>query len=139
LAVLWPLTTLATHAVNPTLLPSLPGRPLAWLSLALAAAGLAWALRSQLRGRALAGFLGSGAFLVGMLFATAACLFPVMLRAMPDASRSITAYGGGATAHGLRIALGWWVIGFPIAIAYFGLLFRIHRGRANATPEHPGY
>ena len=33
-------------------------------------------------------FLGSSAFLVGMLAATAACLFPVMLRSIDDAARS---------------------------------------------------
>ena len=133
LAALWPLTTLATHVVNPALLPALPGRPIAWASLALAAGGLAWAVRSGKSGRALAAFLGSGAFLVGLLCATAACLFPVMLRGLPDGSRSITAYGGGATPAGLRIALGWWAIGFPIAVLYFVILFRLHRG-AGTSP-----
>ncbi len=139
LAALWPVTTLATHTVNPTLLPALPGRPLAWLSLGLAVWGLAWAIRSGVRGRALAAFLGSSAFLTGMLGATAACLFPVMLRALPDPSRSITAYAGGATPDGLRTALGWWVIGFPIALIYFVTLFRIHRSRASATHDGAPY
>jgi cytochrome d ubiquinol oxidase subunit II len=91
------------------------------------------------RRRALPAFLGSCAFLAGMLSATAACLFPVMLRALPDAARSITVYGGGATPHGLRVALGWWAIGFPIAAIYFVILFRLHRGRAPTPPEADGY
>jgi cytochrome d ubiquinol oxidase subunit II len=139
LALLWPLATLATHAVNPTLLPALPGRPLAWASIALAAGGLAWALRAGVRGRGLASFLGSCAFLTGMLGATAACMFPVLLRALPDASRSITVFDGGATAHGLRVALGWWSIGFPIAAIYFTTLFHLHRARAAPPPEGAGY
>jgi cytochrome bd ubiquinol oxidase subunit II len=139
LVLLWPLTTLATHAVNPTLLPALPGRPLAWGSIVLAAGGIAWALRSGARGRSLAAFLGSCAFLAGMLGATAACLFPVMLRALPDASRSITVYGGGATLHGLRTALVWWSIGFPIAGIYFATLFHLHRARAAPPPEGGEY
>ena len=40
LAVLWPLVTLATHAVNPSLLAALPGRPLGWLGLALPPGGM---------------------------------------------------------------------------------------------------
>ena len=30
-------------------------------------------------------------------------------------------------------------IGFPIAILYFALLFRIHRGKSAASPEGEGY
>lgn len=139
LAVLWPLTTLATHAVNAALLPALPGRPLALLGLAVAVSGLATALGAGARRRSLAAFLGSCAFLAGMLSATAACLFPVMLRALPDASLSITAYNGGASMQSLRTSLGWWAIGFPIAVVYFVVLFRIHRGRAVAARDGEGY
>jgi cytochrome bd ubiquinol oxidase subunit II len=139
LAALWPLTTVATHAVNPALLAAVPGRPLAWLGLALAAGGIGAALAAGARGRPLAAFLGSCAFLTGMLVATAACMFPVMLRSWPEPARSITAYTGGATAHGLRISLGWWAIGFPIAALYFVTLFRIHRGRAVAARDGEGY
>lgn len=139
LAVLWPATTLATHAVNPALLPALPGRPLAILGLALAVVGLALALLRHRAGRDLAAFLGSCAFLTGMLVATAACLYPVMLPSSGDPSRSITAFTGGGSVAGLRTALGWWSIGFPVAIAYFVILFRIHRGKAVAAREGEGY
>jgi hypothetical protein len=30
-------------------------------------------------------------------------------------------------------------VGFPIAVAYFVVLFRIHRGKATAAPEGEGY
>ena len=139
IAVLWPVTTLATHVVNPTLLAALPGRPLAWLGLLLALAGMAGVFVAGARQRALAAFLGSCAFLAGMLVATAACLFPVMLRSTGDPALSLTAYGGGATAEGLRTALGWWSLGFPLVVVYFALLFRIHRGKAVAAEDREGY
>jgi len=139
MAVLWPLATVATYAVNPALLEALPGRPLAWLGLALAVGGLATVLALATRERPLAVFLGSCAFLAGMLAATAACLYPVILRSIGDPALSITAHNAGSTSAGLRVALGWWVIGFPIAIGYFVLLFRIHRGRAQAAAEGEGY
>jgi cytochrome d ubiquinol oxidase subunit II len=139
LAVLWPLVTLATHAVNPDLLSALPGRPLAWLGLLLAVGGLVQVFVQARRGRDLALFLGSCAFLGGMLVATAACLYPALLRAIPDPALSITAPAAGQTPAGLRIALGWWIVGFPLALAYFWTLFRIHRGKAVAAREGEGY
>lgn len=139
LALLWPATTLATQAVNPGLLSALPGRPLAWLGLLMAIGGMVAVFVAGARQWWLAAFLGSCAFLTGMLFATAACLFPVMLRATGDPALSLTAHGGGATVSGLHTALGWWSLGLPLVIVYFALLFRIHRGKVVAAGDHEGY
>jgi cytochrome d ubiquinol oxidase subunit II len=91
------------------------------------------------RARPLMAFLGSSAWITGMLVATAACLFPVMLRATSDPALSITAYNAGGSAQSLRVATGWWVIGFPIAIAYFVTLFRLHRRKVTPAQEGEGY
>jgi cytochrome d ubiquinol oxidase subunit II len=139
LAVLWPIVTVATSVVNPALLPALPGRPFAWLGLLGAVGGLVTVFVGLRRERPLTAFLGSSAWIAGMLVATAACLYPVLLRAVPDATLSITAHDAGNTVHGLRTALGWWAVGFPIAVAYFVILFRIHRGKAVAAGEGQGY
>ncbi len=138
-AVLWPLATLATYFVNPNLLLALPGRPLAWLGLALAGGGLVGVFAFARGNRPGFAFLGSCAYLAGMLVATAACLYPVILKSITNPALSITAQNSGSTEAGLRTALGWWLIGFPIAIAYFVVLFRIHRGRAEAAREGEGY
>jgi hypothetical protein len=90
-------------------------------------------------GRPLRAFLGSGTFLVGILAATAACVFPVMLRSVTDPAWSLTAYNSSVPADSLRIALGWWVIGFPLALLYFYTLFRLHRGKAVAAQGSEGY
>jgi len=139
LAAVWPLATWATHAVNPEILRALPGRPLAWLGLTAAAGGLITVFVGLSRGRPLVAFLGSCAWIAGMLGATAACLYPVMLRAVPDAALSITALNAGTAPQGLRIATGWWSVGFPIVILYFYILFRIHRGKVVAAREGEGY
>ena len=139
LAVLWPLVTLATVRVNPTLLAALPGRPFGWLGLALAIGGLVTVFSATARGRALAAFIGSSAFLTGMLVATAACLYPVLLRSTADRKLDLTAFNAGSTAGGLRVALGWWMIGFPLAVFYFVVLFRMHRGKAVAARDGHGY
>ena len=139
LAVLWPLTTLATVAVNRDLLAVLPHRPLALLGLALAVGGVVGVFVLGARRRAGAAFVASCAFITGMLVATAGCLYPVMLRSTAGPALSITAQNAGASAAGLRTALGWWAIGFPIVIAYFVLLFRIHRGKSAPAADGEGY
>ena len=137
--IAWPLVTWATVAVHPAMFAAFARRPLAWMGLALALAGAIAIAAGLRRGRDLAAFLGSSGFIAGLLIATAASLFPVMLRAVPDASLSITAYAASNDLHGLRVALGWWSLGFPLAIIYLVVLFRLHRGRAAAAREGEGY
>ncbi len=139
LTILLPLVTAATAAVNRPMLAALPGRPLAWLSLLVALGGLGtvwWSIRGR---RELTAFLGSCAFLAGMLAATAACVFPVMLRAIDDEARSLTAYNSSVSNGALQIALGWWSLGFPLAVLYFVVIFRIHRGKVLGATGRDGY
>jgi cytochrome d ubiquinol oxidase subunit II len=138
-AVLWGAVTLATALVNPDLLAALPRRPLALLLAALALAGLAGLVIALARGRDFAAFLSSCAFLTGLSTATAACVWPVMLRATPDASLSLTAAIAGGDPEGLRIGLGWFALGLPLVAAYYVFLFRHYRGKAVAAAEGEGY
>ena len=78
-------------------------------------------------------------FLIGLMAATAASIFPVMLRAVGDGSLSITALNASNDAQGLRTALGWWVIGIPLVITYFVIQFKVHAGKAVAPGEGEGY
>ena len=138
-AVLWPLLTVATWLVNAPMLAALPGRPLAWLAVLLAVGGLLGVHRGLRADRPLAAFLGSCAFLAGMLTATAACVFPVMLRSIGADGGSLTAYNASVPRTSLVIALRWWVVGAPLAVAYFVLLFRLHRGKVTAPHGRDGY
>jgi cytochrome d ubiquinol oxidase subunit II len=92
-----------------------------------------------MRGRDLRAFLGSCAFLAGLSTATAACVFPTMLRATGGEALSLTAYSAGGDPEGLRTALGWFAVGFPLAILYFVIVFRLHRGKAAAAEDAEGY
>jgi cytochrome d ubiquinol oxidase subunit II len=124
--------TIATSMVNVRMLQALPNRPVAWLGIAIAFGGLASVWIFVRQDRLLAAFMGSCAFLVGMLVATAACVFPVMLRAIDDDSLSLTAYNSSAAEPALRLGIAWWGVGFAIAIVYFAFLFTIHRGKIVA-------
>jgi cytochrome d ubiquinol oxidase subunit II len=138
-AVLWPLVTVATLRVNPRFFDALTSRPLAWILGLLALAGLVAALASLSRRQDLAAFLGSCAFAAGLSGATAACAFPVLLRATGSDALSLTALNAGGDPAGLRTALVWFSVGLPLAIAYFVAILRLHRGKAIPAREGEGY
>jgi cytochrome d ubiquinol oxidase subunit II len=137
--VLWAVATLATARVNPDLLAALPQRPIALALAAAALAGVAGVFLALARGRDLAAFLASGAFIAGLSMATAACVWPVMLRSESDPARSLTATNAGGDPVGLRAALVWLAVGLPLVAAYYVFLFRFHRGKAAAAAGGEGY
>jgi len=139
LAALWPVVTWGTVRANPAFFSSFTTRPLAWLCSTVALGGVVTILLGLRRRRFLTAFLGSCAFLAGLLGATATCLFPALLPSTRDAAFSITAHAASTDPTGLRVALGWAVVGFPLAITYFAVLFRLHRGPAVAAPDGEGY
>jgi cytochrome d ubiquinol oxidase subunit II len=136
--VLAGVATLATAQVNSAIYARLPQAPLAWIALLIVAFGLIAIFAGQLRGKPLLAFIGSGAFILGLLAATAACVFPVMLRSTLNPDWSLTAHNAATSHYGLMAGLGWWCVGFPLAIAYFVLVFRLHRGKVKAS-EGEGY
>jgi cytochrome d ubiquinol oxidase subunit II len=138
-AALLPLLTAATSLVNPAMLAAVPHRPIALLALLLAIGGLSMVAAGLRRRRDLQTFLGSCAFLTGMLAATAACVFPVLLRSITDEARSLTAWNSSVPVESLHIAIRWWAIGFPLVLVYLYTVFRLHRGKAVAARGHEGY
>jgi cytochrome d ubiquinol oxidase subunit II len=138
-AILWPVMTVLTVRMNPVMFEQFAARPLAWVCAALALGGLVVAIVGLWRGAHRGAFLGSSAFLTGLMAATAASIFPVMLRAAGDESLSITAFNASNDARGLRTALGWWLAGIPLVIVYFAIQFRVHAGKAVAPREGEGY
>jgi cytochrome d ubiquinol oxidase subunit II len=138
-AVTGGIATLATAQVNPDIYANLPGAPLAWAAMVVFLAGLALVFLGQARRRDGLAFLGSGAFILGLLATTAACVAPVMLRSTLDPAYSLTAENAAVSAHGLRTGLKWWLVGFPIAILYFVMLFRLHRGKVKVATDGDGY
>ncbi len=135
----WVLASFATARVAPEVFAAIPSRPLAWLATAIAIAGIVVSALARRRGRDLVAFLGSGAFLLGLLAATAAAIFPTMLKSAGDPALSLTARNAAAAAGALRAGLLWWPAGFVVALGYFTILFRLHRGKAQSAAEGEGY
>jgi cytochrome d ubiquinol oxidase subunit II len=136
---LWPLVTAASRVVNPSLFPGMGRRGLAVFAVVLAIGGIVTVFVRLPRGGFLAAFLGSCAFLLGIIGASAASYFPVMLRATGGDALSLTAYTGGGDEAGLRIALRWFLVGSPLALLYLAVVFRLHRGTAVAAADGEGY
>ena len=126
-AIAWVLVTAATRIVSPDFFAPLGARPIVWLGAAAAAAGLATAAVASRRGRDTRAFLGSCAFLTGLMVATAGLYYPDILRSSLDRSQSLTVSLAANDHKGLEVALTWWCIGAPLAVAYFVLVFRLHR------------
>ncbi|HTF89882.1 MAG TPA: cytochrome d ubiquinol oxidase subunit II [Planctomycetota bacterium] len=135
----WIGATELTFVVNSTISEHLAERGLPKLLLGVAAA--AWLLIgfAILRRKELLAFVGSSLWILAMLATTASCVFPVLLRTSGSQHESLSILNAASSEDGLRTALRWWSIGIPIALAYFALLFRLHRGKASAAAEGEGY
>jgi cytochrome bd ubiquinol oxidase subunit II len=139
LLLLWAAATLTTFQLAPHVPRGLAARPLAWGAAALTLLGLVTSARARRRGRDLLAFLGSAAFLLGVLGATAACVYPVWLPSTLDPAFSLTAEAHAAAPESLRAGLLWWPAGLVLALGYLALLFRLHRGKARAPADGQGY
>jgi cytochrome d ubiquinol oxidase subunit II len=147
---LWGVATAATAWVRPDLFSGLAARPWTLAFVALALAGAWGAVRPTRRGRDLVAFLGSSAFLFGLVATALAGNYPFWLRSTLDLSESLTATNSASTRYGLGVALIWWVVGIALVAGYFTHLFRSVRGEirpddgpgpaappALSTPEEP--
>jgi cytochrome d ubiquinol oxidase subunit II len=137
--ILFPLISLATAAVRPDLFGAMASRPLAWVAIAVLAAG-AWALWSGVRtAQEMRAFAGSCAIVVGLLAGAAVALFPVFLHSTLNPEYSLTAYNGAAAPRGFVIALFWWPVAVALAFIYSVVVIRNYRGKVRpaAMPNEP--
>ena len=138
-ASLWIAATFATAQVTPSVFQGWSRSPLAWLGTVIYGGGLLAVFLGLRTRRHLLAFLGSSAFILGILAASAASVWPVMLRSTLDPRWSLTAHNASVAASGLRKGFVWWILGFPLVLGYFFMLFRLFRGKVQASPEGEGY
>lgn len=132
---LWLAVTLATSRVRPEIFTTLPEHPWFLGFVVLMVAGVAAVLYYLSHARELAAFLSSSAFLLGLLGATMAGIYPVWLRSTLDPAYSLTAENAAAQGYSLGVALVWCLFGIALAIAYFVNLFRFARGKVDVRAE----
>jgi cytochrome bd ubiquinol oxidase subunit II len=139
LVVLGLVTTVATAQVRPQIYASLMSRPWTWLLLIVILGSLATVFVSLRQRRELPAFLASAGFLMGMLAATAAGLFPNLLVSTLDAAHTLTVTNAAAGELSLRVGLIWWVLAILLAVGYFVYLFRSFRGKVQLESDGHGY
>jgi cytochrome d ubiquinol oxidase subunit II len=137
--VIGALTTAATAHVQPRLYANLIARPWTWVLVALILASLITLFRSLKRGLELPAFLGSALFIVSLLAATAAGLFPTILLSTLDERFSLTVDNAQAGELSLRVGLIWWLLAILLAIGYFTYLFRSFRGKVTLEEDGHSY
>ncbi len=101
----------------------------------LALAGLMTMRLARGRSAGLRGFLGSCAYLGGMLASAAFGLYPFVLPANTDPAFSLTVQNTAAAGPGLRIGLAWWLPGMALAAAYFIYAHRTFAGKVSLEGE----
>jgi len=139
LAILIVPVTAATASVQPHLYASLISRPWTWLLAVGIVASLVGVFVSLRRGAELPAFLASAGFLVTMLGATAAGVFPTFLTSTLDPKFTLTADNAAAGSYSLTVGLYWWPLALLIAIGYFIYLFRSFRGKVTLSSDGHGY
>jgi cytochrome d ubiquinol oxidase subunit II len=136
--VLWLAATAATAWVQPGVFASLASRPwnLAFFALSLAGAWGVFAFPR--RGRELAAFLSSSAFLFGGVATVLAGNYPFWLRSTIDPGRGLTALNSISGPGGMTVALAWWAVGIVLVTGYYTYLFRSMMGKV-ATDANEVY
>ncbi len=124
-----------TALVQPHAVHRFRAAPLGLLLPLLAAAALAGVARFLRRDRDRAAFLCSCAFLAAMLATAAFSLWPYVLPSTLAPSRGLSAGQAAAGAHGLKVALAWWIPGILLATAYFVFLYRKFAGKTSLEDE----
>jgi cytochrome d ubiquinol oxidase subunit II len=130
--------SVASFQVQPHLYESFAERSWIWIFPVVAVAGLL-ALRLCLTaGIEFWAFIGSAAFIVGLLCSAAFGLYPNVLPAVPDAGRSLTIHNVAAPAYGLAIGFAWWIPAFLLAVGYTVFVYRHFRGKVQVVSHaHP--
>ena len=105
----------------------------------LAVVGLASARLFLARQDDLKAFLGSCAYLVGILPSLVFGLSPLVLPASTDPAFSLTVQNAKAADYGLRIGLVWWIIGIVLATGYFVFSYRNFAGKVRTDSAEEGY
>lgn len=127
--------TVATALTQPAFFSTFPRRPWIW-PLPVVAAAAAWFARAWVRrGRELEAFIASSAFIALLLVATAATLFPVILRSTVSEAFTLDV-DRAATNSGLGAGFAICAPAIAIAVGYVAFVYRTVRGKVDGAESY---
>ncbi|HWP31909.1 MAG TPA: cytochrome d ubiquinol oxidase subunit II [Fimbriimonadales bacterium] len=129
------LTTIATAQVRPDLYRNLLGRPWTWVLAFGVIVSTVLIPLFVVRKRDLLAFLSSAGFIVCMLAATAAGLYPTMLTSTINREFDLTIHNAAAGPLSLKVGIIWWGIAIVLAVFYFVHLFRAFKGKVSPETD----
>jgi cytochrome d ubiquinol oxidase subunit II len=135
LVLLTIVSLIATLSVRPQMLDNYKSHVWGAIFPVIVAGALAAMLYFRAKGRDLAAFLSSTAYITGMLAGAAFAFYPNLLVASTDPNYSMTIHNSAAGQYGLAIGLIWWFIGICLALGYFIYLYRSFRGKVVLESE----
>jgi cytochrome bd ubiquinol oxidase subunit II len=131
------VVTVLTMRVQPQAPANLAAHPWGYVFPALAVCGLLMSLVGGHVHQDRLAFLGSCAYLVGMLTSAAFGVFPYVLPGRPEAGLSLTIHNAATSRYGLTVGLLWWIPGMLLALGYAVFSYRHFAGKVRA--EDGGY
>lgn len=129
------IVTIETWQVRPELFAGMKHQPIAWLGLILVAGGLLAVFTGLSGQREARAVLGSCAFIIGLMIAGAAAVFPVMLHSTLAPEHSLSAYQNAAGTHGLALALVWWPVALIFSVGYSLFIYKYYVGKVKPLED----
>lgn len=140
--VVWPLlllfvalVTILTFAIQPQVPSRINGNPASYVFPLIALVGIFASRRFTAKGKELHAFLGSAAFLVGMLVSVVFGLYPMVLPAAGNPEASLTIHNASGPPYGMWVALLWWIPGMILVAGYTTFVYRSMAGKVELDPD----
>ena len=133
------VVSVESAAVRPDVLVHAIQNPWWWLALVVVCVAVSLLVFGLATGREGHAFIGSNLLIGGLLAASAAAIFPVVLHSTLAPEHSLTAYDVAAGPNSLAYAAIWWPIGFALAAAYFVFVSRQYAGKVSLRQDNQGF
>ena len=128
----------ATLSVRPQMIDNYRAATVGFSIPVIVVTGLGAMAYFRATSRDWAAFAGSCCYIAGMLAGAAFGLYPNLLPASNDPSRSLTIHNAAASHYGLAVGLSWWTIGTALTICYFAYIYHRFRGKVELPDPASG-
>ena len=127
--------TVESYYLRPALFSGIIHQPFGWLGLVGVFGGLIAVFVGLQPNREKFAFIGSCAFIAGLMIAGAAGAFPIMLYSTLAPENSLSAYQMSASGYGLAVALVWWPIAAIFAAFYFVFIYKHYSSKVKPSED----